>query len=167
MFFLFDLKVFHLSLGLNLNIQTNFEKFQISKCFKKFILIYPNLTSVQIQFKSISNLRFLNLKSCLKFKKKERVYATASLAFSPFRRSAHFHLSFTPTETARSARPSGPVQRLPPPASISTAAPLAMPPCRAPLTTALLRARRAKLMRRHAAFTSPTESAPSCLLFPL
>jgi hypothetical protein len=26
--FLFDLNVFHLSLGLNLNIQTNFEKFQ-------------------------------------------------------------------------------------------------------------------------------------------
>jgi hypothetical protein len=28
-FFPFDLKVFHLSLGLNLNIQTNSEKFQI------------------------------------------------------------------------------------------------------------------------------------------
>jgi hypothetical protein len=83
MFFLFDLKVFHLSLGLNLNIQTNFEKFQISKCFKKFILIYPNLTSVQIQFKSISNLRFLNLKSCLKFKKKRKGLCYSLLGFQP------------------------------------------------------------------------------------
>jgi hypothetical protein len=34
-----------------------------------------------------------------KIQKKERVYAAASLAFGPFRRSAHFCLSFTPTET--------------------------------------------------------------------
>jgi hypothetical protein len=107
---------------LNLNIQTNFEKFQIWKCFKKFILIYPKLTSVHIQFKSISILWFLNLKSGLKFKtKKERVYAAASLAFGPFRRLAHFRLSFTPTETGplRSAfRPSmTPIGTTAPPAA--------------------------------------------------
>jgi hypothetical protein len=72
-----------------------------------------------------------------------------------------------PLKLARSARPFGPVRRLPPLASIGTAAPPAAPPCRAPPTTALLHVRRAKLKHRHVAFTSPTESVSSRLLFPL
>jgi hypothetical protein len=97
------------------------------------------LTLVQIQFKSISNLQFFNLKSCSKFKKK------IEFILQPPWLSAHFCLSIgshlrlpsAPTSVFhRHRRPSG-------------------------------RARRAKPKHRHAAFTSPTESAPSHLLFSL
>jgi hypothetical protein len=56
---------------------------------------------------------------------------------------------------------------LPPPASISITAPPAALPCCALPTAALLHARRAKPKCRHAAFTSPNELVPSCLLFHL
>jgi hypothetical protein len=74
-----------------------------SSRFENALKFYSNLSqfdfssdSVQKYFKPL----ILNLKSCLEFKKIERVYAAASLAFGPFRRSAHFHLSFTPIETS-------------------------------------------------------------------
>jgi hypothetical protein len=76
--------------------------------------------------------------------------------------SAHFiaRLIFVspslPPKLARSTWPFGPVHRLPPPASIGTAAPPAAPPCHATPTATLLHTRRAKPKHRHATFTSPT-----------
>jgi hypothetical protein len=78
--------------------------------------------------------------------------------------SAHFVTR--PIFVSPSAPTSG-FHRLPPLASIGTSAPPAVPPCYALPTTSLLHARRAKPKRRHATFTSPTESVPSRLLFPL
>jgi hypothetical protein len=64
--------------------------------------IYYNLSqfdfssnSVQKYFKPL----IFESKIMFKIKKIERVYAAASLAFGPFRRLAHFRLSFTPIET--------------------------------------------------------------------
>jgi hypothetical protein len=78
----------------------------LKNAFKKIILIYPNLTSLQIQFKSISNLSFLNLKSCLQLKKE--------FMLQPPWLSAHFVAQTIfvspslPPKPARSARPFGP-----------------------------------------------------------
>jgi hypothetical protein len=63
-----------------------------------------------------------------------------------------------PPKPARTARPFGPVHRLPPPASIGTSTPSAAPPYLAPPTVALLRERTAKPMRRHAVSSSPFNS---------
>jgi hypothetical protein len=52
------------------------------------------LTSIQKYFKP------LIFESKILFKiEKERAYAATPLAFDPFHRSAHFRLSFAPTET--------------------------------------------------------------------
>jgi hypothetical protein len=63
---------------------------------------YSNLS--QFEFNSNSVQKYLKplifeFKILFKIQKKERVYVAASLAFGPFHRSAHFRLSFTPTET--------------------------------------------------------------------
>jgi hypothetical protein len=79
-----------------MNIQTNFEKFQIWKCFKK---IYSNLSQFDFSSNSVQKyFKPLIFESKILFKIKKKVYAATSLAFGPFRRSAHFRLSFTPTE---------------------------------------------------------------------
>jgi hypothetical protein len=85
------------------------------------------LTSVQKYFKPL----IFESKILFKIQKIERVYAAASLPFGPFRRSAHFRLSFTPTETGPlhstfwpdTSAPKSGFHRLPPPASIGPTAP--------------------------------------------
>jgi hypothetical protein len=63
-----------------------------------------------------------------------------------------------PPKPLRTARPFGPVHRLPPPASISTSTPSAAQPYLAPPTAALLHERTAKPMRHHAVSSSPFNS---------
>jgi hypothetical protein len=69
----------------------------------KIILIYPNLTSVQKYFKPL----IFESKILFKIQKKERVYVAASLAFGPFRHSAHFRLSIVSHLQLPSAPTSG------------------------------------------------------------
>jgi hypothetical protein len=89
------------------------------------------LTSVQKYFKPlIFESKFLfNIKKSL---------CCSLLGFRPI-----FVSPSLPPKPARSARPLGPVHQLPPQASIGTAAPPAVPLCRAPPTAALLRKQRA------------------------
>jgi hypothetical protein len=112
---------------LNLNIQTNFEKFQIWKCFKNFILIYPNLTSVQKYFKPL----IFESKILFKIQKKEFLLQPPWLS-AHFVARPIFVSPSLPPKPALSARPSGPVRRLPPPASIGSHLwlPSAPPPLR-------------------------------------
>jgi hypothetical protein len=61
-------KAFRLGIGLNLNIQTNFWKFQIWKVFKnlfKFILVFPSSNSVQKYFEPL-NFEPINLEKIWK-----------------------------------------------------------------------------------------------------
>jgi hypothetical protein len=126
----------------------------------KTILIQKSQISIfgkYLNFFELKNVFDLNFNFGFKFKTTEKKFQKL------------FYFSGGPNRfwSISSLGPFLSFHRLPPPTSIGTAAPPATPLCCTLPTAALLRARRAKLKRHHATFTSPTESASSRLLFPL